>query len=201
VLRNNAENTILVDMDDVLADFSIAVLNRIQSDYPHITTVLDRPNFYIEDDYDKEHRATITAISEEPGFFASLPLIDNALTGWQRIVDLGYSPQICSSPLSRNPTCTTEKLEWLEKHFVPHFGKLVVESAIIVKDKYLVDGVALIDDRPDIENSMSATWQHIIFDRTYNRQTSHDLRLYDWLDPKLPELLATAHDLYRKKPS
>ena len=186
-------------MDDVLADFSLAVLNRIRSDLPHITPVLTRPNFYIEDDYDERHRATIKAISEEPRFFASLPLIDNALAGWQRIIDLGYRPQICSSPISRNLTCTAEKLEWLEKYFAPLFGKSVVETAIIVKDKYKVDGIALIDDRPDIKQSASAAWQHIIFDRTYNRQTNNDLHLYGWLDPKLPGLLALAHDLYRKK--
>ena len=84
-------------MDDVLADFSIAVLNRIQIDYPYYYNGIWIERISIlRSDYDKEHRATITAISEEPGFFASVPLIDNALTGWQRIVDLGDSPQICS---------------------------------------------------------------------------------------------------------
>lgn len=182
--------TILVDMDGVLANFDAEVINRIREQYPHIPIVESRPNIRIPDDY-PEHRALIRGILDQPGFFYSLPLMEHAIEGYERIVDLGYNPRICSSPVRTNPTSIPEKLAWLERHFAPIFGSYVVEQAIITEDKHLFDGRALIDDNPIIKSAGEASWKHIIFDSPHN-QRSTGLRLYGWLDQRLPELLEMA---------
>ncbi len=181
--------TILIDMDGVLADFDREVLNRIREQYPYIPILSERSNFYISEDY-PEHKELVKEVSDQPGFFNSLPLVDFALEGWQRIIDLGYNPRICSSPISSNPNSEQEKLSWIERHFVPVFGGYVVEQAIITKDKHLHEGRALIDDRPEVRNSNEANWEHIVFDQPYNKHINGP-RLINWQDNNLAALLDT----------
>lgn len=183
---------VLVDMDGVLADFDKEVLQRLQDRHPHIPIVPERANFYVADDY-PEHAALVRAISNEEGFFDSLPMVDGALDGWQRIIDLGYMPRICSSPIRTNPYSAPEKLGWLERHFAPVFGHWVVDQAIITRNKHKFEGIALIDDRPKLKGSDQAVWQHIIFDRPYN-QNSPEPRLLGWDDPNLAHVLKAAQE-------
>lgn len=195
VLR--APAPVLKDMDGVLAGFDDAVLSHLKQNNPEIELTLERPNFYIADDYSPEHQEVIKAITTASRFFAALPVVEYALEGWGRTIALGYEPRICTSPLTSNPTCSEEKLEWLEQHFVPRFGKKVVEQAVITSHKHEVDGIALIDDRPEIRRAHEATWQHIIFDRPFNRYLADSSRLYGWLDPNYPDLLARAAEQYK----
>jgi 5'-nucleotidase len=186
--------TVLVDMDGVLADFDAEIETRISGRYAHIPLAETRANFYIADDY-PEHTALVRALSREQGFFDALPLVDGALEGWQRIIDLGFHPQICSSPIRSNPHSGPEKLQWLARHFVPVFGRYVVEQAIITHEKHLFDGIALVDDRPTLPDERLAVWQHILFDRPYN-QGGDKLRIHGWDDPVLGEQLQKAKELY-----
>ncbi len=108
---------------------------------------------------------------------------------------MGYLGRICTSPLESNRYCQTEKIRWLNRIFVPVFGKYVVEQAIFTKDKHLQSGIALIDDRPSIKDSDKAVWQHIMFDQQYNKYVELP-RLYGWRDNRLPELLDNARSSY-----
>ncbi|HEU4914886.1 MAG TPA: hypothetical protein VFT16_05830 [Candidatus Saccharimonadales bacterium] len=181
--------TVLVDMDGVLADFDQEIQSRLANRHPSIP-IAPRSNFYIAQDY-PEHVDLVRSLSDEEGFFISLPVVDNALDGWQRILSNGYTPRICSSPIRTNQRSRQEKLGWLEREFVPIFGKWVVDQAIIAKDKAAYDGIALIDDRPGLQSADTASWQHIIFDRPYNKQ-SRQPRLYGWKDSNLLHLLKAA---------
>jgi 5'-nucleotidase len=183
-------------MDSVLSDFDQEVQNRLTERHPDIPLV-PRANFRISEDY-PAHTQMVRAMSNEPGFFASLPLVDHALEGWQRMLSAGYHPRICSSPLSTNPHCEEEKMGWLETHLVPVFGRLVVDQAIITKNKEKYDAIALVDDRPEIENAGRATWQHIIFDQPYNVRSPQP-RLYGWRDSNLLGLLRAAEIQYRQR--
>jgi 5'-nucleotidase len=186
--RVNQDNIVLVDMDGVLADFDGAVIDRLPLEIARVA----RTNFYISQDY-PDHTTHVHAITSHPEFFRSLPVIDGALEGWQRLIDLGYDPRICSAPLTANEQSVAGKLAWLQDHFVPKFGKQVVERAIIDKQKYKYDGLVLIDDRPEVEtNNGQATWQHVVYDRFYNQQSNAKLRLFGWNDQNLESLLDRA---------
>jgi 5'-nucleotidase len=183
----SADNVVLVDMDGVLADFDAAVLHRLP-----VTAHVARAHFYIAEDY-PQHAAHVDEITHHPEFFRNLPLVDNALEGWQRLIDAGYQPRICSAPLSKNQEAAQNKLGWLRQHFVPRFGERVVREAIIDKMKSRYDGLALIDDRLEVDtNNGRATWRHIVFDQPYNKHSSAALRIRGWDDPHLEDILEAA---------
>lgn len=189
--------TVLVDMDGVLARYDTEVITRFKQLHPHIPVIGERTNFYIADDYG-EHSQLLRDIADQEGFFDSIPLGIDALAGWQRLIDYGYHPRICSSPKLTNPYSEAEKLKWLRQHFVPHFGDWVANEAIITRDKHLFDGIALIDDRPEIIKADEASWQHIIFDKPYNKHIDAP-RLRGWLDENLPALLEAAAKEYVRR--
>lgn len=181
--------TVLVDMDGVLADFEARVLQIITDEHPDIPLPEARTNFYIEEDFPEEYRPIIESIYRRAGFFSELPLINGAPDGWQRILDAGFIPRICTSPVRRNPTCEQDKRSWLEEHFAPRFGSWVVDTAIISKTKHHFEGVALIDDRPRIAFAELASWMHVLFEQPYNRNQADKPRLRDWEDPELENIL------------
>lgn len=182
------DKVVLVDMDGVLADFDAAVRDRLPPEVERVA----RTNFYIAEDY-PQHVAHVEYITSHPAFFENLPLVDNALQGWQRLIDAGFQPRICSAPLSRSSESVHGKLAWLRRHFAPRFGELVVSDAIIDKEKYRYHGLALIDDRPEVDtNKGQANWCHIVFDRPYNTHSSAALRIRGWNDPHLENTLEAA---------
>jgi len=189
-MKTPKKQIVLIDMDGPLADFDGEVISRLKTRYPNIPILSTRKNFYISDDYPK-HSLLLRSISDEKGFFESLPLADNALEGWQRVIDLGYHPIICSAPMRSNPFSNIEKLNWISKNLVPFFGQSVVDEAIITPDKHESEGIVLIDDRSELKDYKKAMWQHIVFDEPYN-QDSKQPRLYGWLDNNLANLLKTA---------
>lgn len=185
-------------MDGVLFDFDGEVRRRLAIKRPEIQPLeLVVPDFYTANNYAKEHQDAVWAISNEPGFVAELPLISDALLGWERLLEAGYTPRICSTLLPEEyaPHCKAEKLAALEKHFVPRFGAWVIKTALFTPDKHLAVGVALIDDKPaPIKHRDQAVWEHIIFDRTCNRTPGSEryIRLHGWNDPDLPGKLEEA---------
>jgi 5'-nucleotidase len=192
--------TVLVDMDGVLADFDGEVLARLNDRYGDSIQPLelDPPAFYTAENFRAEDQAQVWGISNEPRFVAELPLVENALDGWERILEAGFTPQICSKPIPKEfyPTCEAEKREWLEEHVVPRFGMWVVDTAIFTTDKTLCPGAVLIDDNPPhlIKNAARASWKQVVFHRPCNDtpDSKSFVRLNGWNDPLLSEKLREA---------
>ena len=196
--RYRPDRTVFVDMDGVIAGFDAEAIRRVTLIAPGFKADRPRDHFYIADDY-PEHASHFRAVSAERGFFSSFPLIDGAVEGWQRILDHGYQPRILSSPLRANVTSEEEKRQWLDQQLGPIYGDHIARDAIITKDKHLHDGIALIDDRGVIPHAKEATWSHIVMHYPHNEAIDTDLRLQNWYDERLEELMDVARERYLRQ--
>ena len=158
---------ILIDQDGVLADFDrgfheawIANGHHFQAVPPH-----ERKNFYVREDYPSNLRREVEAIYTAPGFFRELPPIDGAIEAVAEMQEAGHDVRICTSPLNSYRNCLSEKYEWVEHNL----GVDLVSRMIVTKDKTIVHGDALIDDKPEVTGSRAPDWKHVIFDQPYNR--------------------------------
>ncbi|WP_455003872.1 5' nucleotidase, NT5C type, partial [Cardiobacterium hominis] len=71
-----------------------------------------------------------------------------------------------------------EKIAWVEEHL----GFDWTARVMLTKDKTLVRGDILIDDKPEISGSLSPVWQHWLYDAPYNRHINTPRRIR-WQDP------------------
>lgn len=166
---------ILLDQDGVLADFEHAFLTAWKTQYPDIPPVeyKDRTSFYILENYPPELRARAAAIYTAPGFIRNLPPVPGAIDAVKALLELGMDVRICTSPLSQFENCVTEKYLWVEKHL----GREATNRLILTKDKTLVHGDLLIDDKPEIQGAVRPHWKHIVFDAPYNQHIADRPRL------------------------
>lgn len=179
--------TVLVDMDDVLADFDGAIETRIRSDHPALAPLDPTLHYFTTKRTDDQSIIDyIHGVKNAQGFFRDLPVIDGSLEGWEQIKELGYHPRVCTAPLETNIWCVAEKLEWLDAHL----GAKVADDAILDEEKWKHPGITLIDDRPDINGIDRASWVHTLFTQPYNRSIDTAFRIDNWSDPDIPTVLA-----------
>lgn len=166
---------VLVDQDQTIANFEGYFLKRWRMLYPRrkFIPLEKRKNFQIADDYPQRYKKDIYGIFSAPGFFLNLPLIAGAPAAIAEMEKLGFDVYICTSPLSGAPRCLTEKYLWVEKYL----GPSLVKKLIITKDKTLVRGDFLIDDKPEITGAREPIWRHILFDAPHNRHIKDKPRL------------------------
>jgi 5'-nucleotidase len=160
-------------MDGVLADFHEGVWNHLEKRVSVITRFPkpkpeDVLEFYAEDLYDDPwFKKVVREIQRSEGFFKNLPPINGAIDALHEI-EKEFEVFICTAPLLENPTCTNEKLAWVDEHL----GGDWIRRTIITKDKTIVDADFLIDDKPLITGANeSPIWQRLIFDQPYNKNT------------------------------
>ncbi len=166
---------ILVDLDDVLADFDGGFYAEWKRKYPdkYIVPPDKRTKFYLKEEMPSEYGSLITEIIISKGFIKSLPEIPNAKEAIYRMRELKHEVFICTSPFRNYKYCVSEKYEWVEEHL----GKEWIERLILTSDKTLISGNYLIDDKPEITGCAKPNWEHILFDRSYNRYITNKKRL------------------------
>ncbi len=171
---------ILVDQDGVTTDFEKGLLNEWRTRFPDrpYVPLAERTTFYPRDQYPEEFKNDLEAIYLAEGFYRNLPPIDGAVEALREMRSRGHIVKICTSPLSRNPYCIPEKMQWV-KQFL---GEEWLDLLIITKDKEKVYGDILIDDNPNLPPNglLGISWEHIIYDQPYNRHIVEKRRLTSW---------------------
>lgn len=161
---------VLVDMDGVLADYTAGFNRRWQEWYPGLPFIAPdkQRRFYLAEEYPEELRPLAEAIESSPGFYQSLPPIEGAIEAVRELDSLpSVRVMICSSPrLESYQYCIPEKYDWIREYLGDEF----IQRLILTKDKTLVHGRFLIDDKPFIIGVRTPTWMQLIFDRPYNRE-------------------------------
>ena len=167
---------ILIDLDGPLADFDQGFLNRWKKLFPEEPFIEpeNRRLFDVREEYPKHLKEKVESIYRAPGFYLELPLVIGGQEAIQELQLLAHDIYFCTSPVS-TPHCIPEKQAWVLKHFGADFAR----KTIFAKDKTLVRGDILIDDRPGVDGAHTPVWEHIIFDKPYNGQVK-DKRRLDW---------------------
>ena len=166
---------ILVDMDDVLANFEKGFLEKWKNKFPHHPHVplIGRTTFHIEDDYPDELEKEIRSIFSAPGFFENLDMIPGGKEALVKMEALGHTALICTNPISKYENCVLEKYHWVSKNL----GYRWTKKMIVTKDKTLIYGDILIDDKPEPVGLRKPVWKHVLFDAPHNKSVKNKLRI------------------------
>jgi len=169
---------ILVDMDGVTADFERGVLEGYKNAHPDkpFIPLEQRTTFYVKNQYPPKLRPLVERIYLSQGFYLGLSPIKGALEALSELLERGDQVYITTSPLLENPFCIQEKYDWVIKYL----GKDWAKRMIVTKDKTIIPGDYLIDDKPEVEGNQQPSWEHILFSQPYNRDTTNKRRLNDW---------------------
>ncbi|KAM4527082.1 5'(3')-deoxyribonucleotidase, mitochondrial [Fundulus diaphanus] len=179
---------VLVDMDGVLADFEGGFLKEYRARYPDepFVPLGDRRGFWVSTQYEqlrKDLFEKAVSIWESKGFFMDLEPLPGgveAVKEMARMVDTDVF--ICTSPIKHYKHCPYEKYAWVEKHLGPDF----LDQVILTRDKTLIAGDLLIDDKPDIRGvEPRPAWEHVLFTACHNKHLSvapSQRRLLSWSD-------------------
>ena len=138
------ENIILVDVDDVLADYTGLVKDRLKlAGY----TDTDTLNLETEDIADSIQapgwREFVKTLPQDPSFCRDLKPTLFGKNILELVRNSNYIPLICTSPPRKSADWATARLLWLKEYY-----NISQEDVIYTKYKYLVKAAALIDDRP-----------------------------------------------------
>ncbi len=91
----------------------------------------------------------------------------------EEMLRLGFDVWICTTPILAYHNCVLEKYEWVEEHL----GSDWTPRIILTRDKTIVSGHFLIDDKPEIEGAAVPSWEHIVYDQPYNRTITRQRRI------------------------
>lgn len=178
---------LLVDMDAVIAHWGAEYdrcLDRAGSAGANIPRSVDQQDWDLKKGLGPRQAKVVDRIMQEPGFYTRLEPIDGAKEALKAAVKDGHDVRIVSSPYISNPTCASDKLDWIARHYGSHWASRL----ILTNDKTVVHGDFLIDDKPVIKGSMTPTWRRVIFgDYPYNRHVS-GLRITRWTAGSIPSL-------------
>lgn len=179
---------LLMDMDGVLADWTKRVLQTYAERYPDrfVPKQEDVTQFFIEGLFPEEHQEDLLAIPREKGFYLSLDPIAGAIEALKDIENncLDFiEPFLCTAPELEfeELMCHSEKAQWVQAIL----GDFWLKRLIITKDKTLVIGDYLIDDKPEIKGVLKPAWQQIHLKQPYTSKDAESVfKWSEWNDLK-----------------
>lgn len=177
--------TILVDIDNVIADQVGGFYRILTDEYPHISlpprgTLTE---FDIELNFPEEHHELIRSLRLREGFFRSLPMMEGAREGLARLSETVENVRIVTAPTWQWKHCVPEKYAWVEEHL----GRDWCGKIIITRDKTLIHGDVLIDDAPAVSGVYMPAWTHVLYDQPYNRNVDLPRSTWDTMHTFLDE--------------
>eukprot|EP00186_Timspurckia_oligopyrenoides_P000402 CAMPEP_0182443902 /NCGR_PEP_ID=MMETSP1172-20130603/2513_1 /TAXON_ID=708627 /ORGANISM="Timspurckia oligopyrenoides, Strain CCMP3278" /LENGTH=239 /DNA_ID=CAMNT_0024639315 /DNA_START=210 /DNA_END=929 /DNA_ORIENTATION=+ len=176
------EKTVLIDMDNTLVDFDKEFIKRWKKlrpdDEKSITQIMNRMHFELEMNFDAELIPVAEEIMATEGFYIEFDPQPGAVNAVKEMVDAGLNVMFCTAPHPlQYESCVKEKYAWVRKHF----GEEYLKRLIITRDKTLVKGAILIDDKPKVQGACEKPeWIHVVFDQPYNQDVTTPYRIKSW---------------------
>jgi len=162
-------------MDGVLADFEKGFLQAWKRRFPknpHIP-LEERKTFSVLNDYPNALRKDVESIYKTRCFFQNLPIIHGGKEALVEMQKLNYEVFVCTSLIRYFENCVLEKYHWVAQNL----GYEWIKRLIVAKDKTLIYGNILIDDKPEHGGLRKPAWKHVLFDRPYNKDVVSKLRI------------------------
>lgn len=178
---------LLIDLDDTVAYFRPKFTSLREELYPLLTgiPVLDNyPSFNLWADRTPEKVLAIDAIMNHPGIYRDLEPYEGAVEAVKEAQYLGHEVFFVSAPWVTNPTGASDKYAWVEEHF----GLDMAKKLVLARDKTIVSGDILFDDKHPIPNREKSTWTQVYVDAPYN-QEQPGLRIQDWTTDEWKDVL------------
>lgn len=179
---------LLYDLDDTLAHFRENFDLKRLTLYPHLTGIpvlRDYASFNLWQDRTDEEQAAISEIMNLPNFYRELVPYEGAIDAVNEAVSMGHEVFFLSAPWVTNPTGASDKYAWVEEHF----GLDMAKKLILSRDKTIVAGDVLWDDKHPIPNKHLASWTQVFVDAPYNRDQP-GYRIQDWTTDEWKNILA-----------
>lgn len=175
---------LLLDQDGVLANYETAFLDRWRNAHPDKIwiPIEERATHNVDEQYPKELKGLINEIMNSPGFYRNFPPIEGAIDAVKELAEY-YDVFICTSPAKKYHNCILEKFQWIEEHF----GHEWTQRIILTRDKTLVKGKYLVDDKPNIHGINVPSWEQVLYRWNYNRNLPK--RSLRWDDNSWREIL------------
>lgn len=170
---NQNKITLLIDQDDVLAEYIRGLLLAYNKKFS--TTI--QYDACISWDLHSIFGENVEEVMHEPDLFRSLEPVKDALLVFKRLFDSGLFDMYIVT--AADPRCVEAKFEWIRRH-LPFFPE---DHVIICKKKYMIKGDYLLDDgMHNIEDFERNGGIPVIFERPHNKNKGDHLqRVTNWL--------------------
>lgn len=165
--------TLLIDQDDVLAEYILGVVEAYNAKYETDFKTTDCKTW----DLCSVFGTQIETVMHEPKLFRELKPVSHALEVFERLYrDERFDIYIVTAA---HLSCVEAKSEWL-KEYLPFFPE---DHFIVCRKKNMIKGDFLLDDgMHNIEAFAKAGGTPIVFDRPHNaRHKGPYRRVKDWL--------------------
>lgn len=165
---------ILVDMDGVVVDWSSKFAHDLEFYYPNFEFEEMR-EFVTPTHLPLEYQDAINTVKFRSGFYAEMEPIDGAIAAVNDMARY-HDVFLCSAQEVYNATCESDKKGWVREYM----GDFWATRLILTKDKTMVRGDILIDDRPDVTGLLEPLWTHVLFSAPYNDNVFDKPRMDNW---------------------
>lgn len=177
-----AGKTVLIDMDNTLAQFDLEFGKRWAQEYPggSLELIQTRKHFELEQNFpdDPEAKNAAIKIMSSPGLYIAFEPAVGSVEAVKEMVAAGLAVFFCTAPHPfQYESCVAEKYSWVRKHF----GEEFLSRIIITRDKTVIKGTVLIDDKPSVSGACDKPeWTHILYTQSYNLHLQDKPRFTRW---------------------
>ena len=174
---------LLYDLDGTIAHFDLRMDELRESLYPELTGIphsSKQLTFNLWADRTPEEQDAIRVIMNHPGFYKDLKPMEGAIEAVKRAAEAGHEVHFVSAPWVTNNTCAQDKFDWIAQHF----GEDWRDKLVLAKDKTIVSGDILFDDKEPIPHKERADWTQVYINQPYN-QGAEGFRIYNWSEQEV----------------